>query len=163
MRSIIVARPRLEVAHAGTRLHGRLASPEQYLPAMSATTLHDPHDTGAMSNALNNETRLGIDTEFMRERTYFAQLCLVQIAINDDVFFVDPLEENDLDEVWNALFARDWVLHSGRQDIEVMYQTVRRMPQGTLFDTQIAAAFAGFPPQIGYAGLVQALFGRELP
>ena len=130
---------------------------------MSATTLHDPHDTDAMSDALNNETRLGIDTEFMRERTYFAQLCLVQIAVDDDVFFVDPLAENDLDNVWSTLFARDWVLHSGRQDIEVLYQTVGQMPRGSLFDTQIAAAFAGFPPQIGYAGLVQELFDRELP
>ena len=130
---------------------------------MPATTLHDPHDSGALSTALNDESRLGIDTEFMRERTYFAQLCLVQIAVNDDVYFVDPLEDAELDAVWDLLFTRDWVLHSGRQDIEVLYQTVRRMPVGELFDTQIAAAFAGLPPQIGYAGLVQELFGRELP
>ena len=54
-----------------------------------------------------------------------------------------------------------WVLHSGRQDIEVVYQTCGFMP-ATLFDTQIAAAMLGFQPQIGYAGLVSELFGIEL-
>ena len=54
-----------------------------------------------------------------------------------------------------------WVVHSARQDIEVLYHSSNRMP-GTLFDTQIAAALLGFAPQLGYAGLVKELFGVEL-
>jgi ribonuclease D len=130
---------------------------------MSATTLHDPHDTDALLAALGGAAPLGIDTEFMRERTYFAQLCLVQIAVGTDVYFIDPLGNGSLDSEWDALLAHGWVLHSGRQDIEVLYQTMHRMPEGGIFDTQIAAAFAGFAPQIGYAGLVRELFGKELP
>lgn len=129
---------------------------------MSATTLHDPHDTDRLFDALEADQRVGIDTEFMRERTYFAQLCLVQIAIGQDVWFADPLEDDGLQPVWDRLLRREWVLHSGRQDIEVLYQTTQRMP-AALFDTQIAAALAGYAPQIGYANLVRELFGKELP
>jgi ribonuclease D len=55
----------------------------------------------------------------------------------------------------------EWVLHSGRQDLEVIYQAAGRLP-GTIFDTQVAAALLGFQPQIGYAGLVRELFDVEL-
>lgn len=105
---------------------------------------------------------IGVDTEFMRERTYFAELCLLQIATPDEIFCVDPLDEVDLERFWQALMARPWVLHSGRQDIEVLYQTSGRMPT-RLFDTQIAAALLGHAPQIGYASLVREFFGKELP
>lgn len=128
---------------------------------MPSTTLADPHDTDKLTAALADEQRIGIDTEFMRERTYFAQLCLVQVATPDCVFFVDPLTDTSLDSVWDALLGRDWVLHSGRQDIEVIYQGTGRMPRA-LFDTQVASALLGFAPQIGYANLVNELFGREL-
>jgi ribonuclease D len=105
---------------------------------------------------------LGVDTEFMREKTYFAQLCLVQLATRDRVFCIDPLAGNDMQDFWAELCARNWVLHSGRQDIEVVFQTANLMPRA-LFDTQIAASLLGLQPQIGYAGLVRELFSVEIP
>ena len=65
---------------------------------------------------------VGVDTEFMREKTYFAQLCLVQISAGGQYFCVDPLVDDDLSGFWQVLMDRTWVLHSGRQDIEVILQ-----------------------------------------
>ena len=109
--------------------------------------------------------RIGIDTEFMRERTYFAQLCLIQVSTPADILCADPIGRGQngqpTDAFWDNLMAPEWVLHSGRQDIEVIYQASGRMPSG-LFDTQVAAALLGMQPQIGYAGLVKTLFDVEL-
>lgn len=105
---------------------------------------------------------VGVDTEFMRERTFFAELCLVQIAAGEALLCVDPLLNDDQAAFWQSLADVDWVVHSARQDIEVIYQTEEIMPRA-LFDTQIAAGLAGHPAQLGYAGLVKELFDVELP
>ena len=105
--------------------------------------------------------RIGVDTEFMRERTFFAQLCLAQIATPRDIWCVDPLSGHPQDAFWSELLRHDWVLHSARQDIEVVYQAAAAMPV-SIFDTQVAAALLGFPAQVGYAGLVKALFDVEI-
>ena len=123
------------------------------------TYVDEPAD---MIARLDGLSRVGIDTEFMRERTYFSQLCLVQICARNHIYCVDPMSENDLSAFWDALCARTWVLHSGRQDIEVIFHTAGRMPQRVL-DTQIAAALMGYQPQIGYGNLVRELFDVELP
>jgi len=128
---------------------------------MRPKTLVNDGNRDRLLAALRADEPLGIDTEFMRERTYFAQLCLVQVATRGDVFFVDPLEDDGLEAVWDELLASSWVLHSGRQDIEVVFQLTGRMPKA-LFDTQVAAALLGYAPQMGYAGLVQELFGAAL-
>ena len=118
-------------------------------------------DSDSLLPALQNHGQLGVDTEFMRERTYFAQLCLVQISSGDRIWCVDPLSGHSQDEFWAALLAHDWVLHSARQDIEVIYQTAGAMPQ-SIFDTQVAAGLLGYPAQMGYAGLVKELFDVEI-
>ena len=114
-----------------------------------------------LSRTLSRHDRIAVDTEFMREKTYFAQLCLIQIATPDEIWCVDPLTSNDGSEFWQAFLSRSWVLHSARQDIEVLYQSAARMP-AAIFDTQVAAALLGLPPQIGYAGLVKQLFDIEM-
>ena len=119
----------------------------------------DQPDT--LSRHLSNSSRLGIDTEFMREKTYFAQLCLVQVSSQDGIWCVDPLSGNGMDDFWSDLLAREWVVHSARQDIEVIYQSANAMPTA-IFDTQVAAALLGMPPQVGYAGLMKALFDVEM-
>jgi ribonuclease D len=106
--------------------------------------------------------RIAVDTEFMREKTFFAELCLVQIANGENIYCVDPLGKPSLDTFWDALLQRTWVVHSGRQDIEVVYQTAGKMP-ARLFDTQIAAGLLGYAPQMGYATLVTELFGVDIP
>ncbi|MEM7501349.1 MAG: ribonuclease D [Pseudomonadota bacterium] len=118
-------------------------------------------DTGQLGSALSGATAVGLDTEFMREDTFFAQLCLVQIATESQILLLDPLAEDHNEAMWDDLLDRDWTLHSGRQDIEVIQQTTGKLPR-SLFDTQIAAGLLGYPPQLGYANLVRELFGVEL-
>ena len=110
---------------------------------------------------LQRQDQIGIDTEFMRERTYYAQLCLTQIATLDGIWCVDPLAGHSQDAFWKEILTHDWVVHSARQDIEVIYQTAGSMPE-SIFDTQIAAGLLGFPAQMGYAGLVKELFDVEI-
>lgn len=112
--------------------------------------------------ALESHARIGLDTEFMRERTYFSQLCLVQVSANTDIYCVDPLVEGDMAAFWSTLCNRTWIAHAARQDIEVIYQAAGRMPSA-LFDTQVAAGLLGMQPQIGYGNLVSQLFDVELP
>jgi len=121
----------------------------------------DPGKSDDLIAALAAADRIAVDTEFMREKTFYAQLCLIQIATSKEIYCADPLTGSDLSRFWPTLNNCDWVLHSGRQDIEVFYQTARQMP-ASVFDTQIAAGLLGYAPQMGYATLVKELFGKEL-
>ena len=116
----------------------------------------------SISADLAQHERLGVDTEFMREKTFFAELSLVQISTDAGIFCVDPLADTPMQEFWETLTASTWVVHSARQDIEVIYQTAKCMP-ARIFDTQIAAGLLGLAPQLGYAALVNALFGLDIP
>lgn len=106
---------------------------------------------------------LAIDTEFLREKTYYPKLCLLQMATDDEVAIVDPLTVDDLgvleplleDERTMKLF------HAGGQDIEILLREVGSMPR-PLFDTQVAAALLGHTQQIGYGALVHAECGVTL-
>lgn len=109
---------------------------------------------------------IALDTEFMRESTYYPMLCLVQAATHDACVLVDPLAVKDLQPLWSLLDERRRlkVLHAARQDLEVMSQAPRA-PGGIpapLFDTQLAAAFLGLPAQIGYGNLVAERLGHTL-
>lgn len=119
------------------------------------------NEPNSIADDLGRHDFVGVDTEFMREKTFFAELCLVQIATGEQFYCVDPLNGHDMSAFWDALMRDTWVVHSGRQDIEVIYQTAERMP-GRLFDTQIAAGLLGFAPQMGYATLVKELFDVEI-
>ena len=110
---------------------------------------------------LQKQGQLGVDTEFMRERTYFAQLCLTQISTPDEIWCVDPLSGQPQEAFWTEMLIHDWVVHSARQDIEVIYQMTGAMP-ASIFDTQVAAGLLGYPAQMGYAGLVKELFDVEI-
>lgn len=105
-----------------------------------------------------------IDTEFIREHTFFARLCLIQIASMDEVFCVDPLVADiDLTPLYNLL-KNDRVVkvfHSARQDIEIFYQLMRVIPY-PLFDTQIGSMVCGFGENVSYQQLVQSLLGVPL-
>jgi len=116
-----------------------------------------------------------LDTEFMRESTYYPILCLVQAATPDGCVIIDPLALKDLQPLWDLLDDRGRVkvLHAARQDLEVMSQAPRSsvagiaLPEGgkipgPIFDTQLAAAFLGYPAQIGYGNLVAERLGHTL-
>jgi ribonuclease D len=114
----------------------------------------------------SDSERIGVDTEFMREKTFFSQLCLVQVSTGSEIVCADPLNLESTDQAitdsfWNDMMKPAWILHSGRQDIEVIFQSSGQMPR-EIFDTQIAAAFLGYQPQMGYANLVAELFQVEL-
>ena len=107
--------------------------------------------------------RWALDTEFVRERTYYPRLCLVQVAAGDRILLVDPLRIDDEDLVRRFLVASQEprILHAARQDVEVLLPLTGR-PLAPLFDTQLAAALLGFPSQIGYGDLVKQVLGVEL-
>ena len=115
----------------------------------------------ALVEELRSRGQLAVDTEFMRESTYYAQLCLTQVTAGDTIWCVDPLSGHTQDAFWKEMLSHDWVLHSGRQDIEVIYQLAHAMP-ASIFDTQVAAGLLGMPAQMGYAGLVKELFDVEI-
>jgi ribonuclease D len=112
---------------------------------------------------LENQPAVALDTEFMREETYYPRLCLIQVATAGAQYVIDPLALTDLDAL-SALLARSSthiVLHAARQDVEVLLTRCTQLPSN-LFDTQVAAALCGLPPQIGYGDLVQKMLGVEL-
>lgn len=108
---------------------------------------------------------VALDTEFMRESTYFPKLCLIQAATEAHCVIIDPLALADLQPLWNFLNDRRRikVLHAARQDLEVMSVAMRDATlDGPIFDTQIAAALLGHPAQIGYGALVAERLGQTL-
>lgn len=113
--------------------------------------------------ALKRTSIAAVDTEFVREKTYYPQLCLIQIATRDDVACIDCLAPLDLSPLYAELFRPGftWVLHSARQDLEVVWQRTQRMPP-QLIDTQIAAALTGTAPQMGLETLLARTLGVEL-
>ncbi len=104
-----------------------------------------------------------IDTEFLRERTYYPRLCLIQIATPDLIGCIDPLAIEDLAPLYGVLRdpAITKVMHACSQDLEILFHLTGRVPE-PLFDTQLAAPLLGYPEQIGYANLVQELLGVSL-
>jgi ribonuclease D len=105
-----------------------------------------------------------VDTEFMRENTYYPKLCLLQIASADDAVLVDPLADGiDLAPVF-ALMAAPQVLkvfHAARQDIEIFVHLSGAVP-APIFDTQIAGMVCGFGDAISYDRLVKSVVGVEI-
>ena len=85
-------------------------------------------DVEQITDELRDSEFVGLDTEFMREKTFFAELCLVQVATADGLYCVDPLGNSDMQSFWAAAMQTGWVVHSARQDIEVIYQAAQRMP-----------------------------------
>jgi ribonuclease D len=106
---------------------------------------------------------IALDTEFLREKTYYPKLCLLQIATPDVVACIDPIALDDLSPILEIIFDEriTKVMHSGRQDMEIFFNLHGR-PPSPLFDTQIAALMLGHADQIGYANLVKEMLGIEL-
>jgi len=104
-----------------------------------------------------------LDTEFVREKTYYPQLCLIQIAAGDSIACIDCLADIDLGALYDSLLRDEctWIVHSCRQDLEVIFQHTQRLPS-TLIDTQIAAGLVGYAPQISLQDIVADMLGVEL-
>ncbi len=120
-------------------------------------------ELGALIEAMRGADYLPLDTEFVRERTYFPQLALLQIATGDTVWLVDPVSGLDLAPFWQELVTGDSpvVLHAGDQDLDLILAAAGRLPR-RVFDTQIAAELLGIGGQMSYAALTEALLGTRL-
>lgn len=107
---------------------------------------------------------IAIDTEFERSQTFYPTAGLIQIADGHQCYLIDPLAINDFSSLKNILDNQRIikVLHSCSEDLEVFSHLLGSAP-GPVFDTQIAAAFAGFGFSMGYANLVNAVLGIEIP
>jgi len=131
-------------------------------PASAEALIRDGVALGKLATEAHGAAAIGVDTEFMRERTYYAQLCLLQLALPARCAAVDTLALADCAPLrpLMATSAVRKVLHAARQDLEVLYPATG--PLAGVYDTQVAAALVGLAPQIGYAELVERLLGVRL-
>lgn len=118
----------------------------------SAERLH------AVCEHLSQVERFGLDTEFVGERTYMPQLELVQVATAERCALIDCRAVTDLRPFFAVLSNREVekVVHAGQQDLELFFKLSGQVP-GPIFDTQVAAAMAGFGAQCGYAQLAERM------
>lgn len=123
------------------------------------------HDAGlaALCTRIAGHKWFAFDTEFLREKTYYPSLCLVQIATPEEIVCVDALAVRDWTPFLELLRAPaiTKVVHAGRQDQEMFFHIAETVA-APVFDTQIAAALTGHDEQIGYAGLVEKLLQVRL-
>lgn len=115
-----------------------------------------------------NHSYVTVDTEFLRERTYYSKLCLIQLAFDgdgeNDAVLVDPLAEGLSLEPLYDLFRNEAVVkvfHAARQDLEIFWVDAKVFPK-PLFDTQVAAMVCGFGEQVGYETLVRKIAKESL-
>lgn len=114
-------------------------------------------------SSISIEPIISLDTEFMRESTYYPKLCLIQIATPNLAACIDCLADLDFSPLFELLLEKNkaWILHSARQDLEVIHQHANGLTT-CLIDTQIAAALLGHPSQIGLQNIAQELLSIKL-
>src|SRR2546423_10424008 len=127
-------------------------------------------DVAEAARAAERNGRLGIDTEFMSEGRYRALLCLVQVVVEPkdpssprQILLIDALEDVDIAPLARLLAAPEMevVLHAGRQDVAIL-RRAWDTEMVNVFDTQIAAGFAGASAQTGYSNLVSQMIGQHV-
>ncbi len=127
--------------------------------------LTDNQDIADICERFSTADFVAVDTEFMRENTYWPILCLIQISDGKEAAAIDPLAKNvDLQPLLDLLVDNEEVLkifHAGGQDIEIIHNMTGKTPH-PIFDTQIAAMALGPSEQIGYANLVDSWLGITL-
>ncbi|MEB8431513.1 ribonuclease D [Cocleimonas sp. KMM 6892] len=114
-------------------------------------------------NKISNASWVAIDTEFLREKTYYAKLCLVQVEAEGLRACIDPLSIDDISSFSSILHNPNIVkvLHAAHQDLEILLQLTGKVP-APIFDTQVAASVLGIGDQMGYARLVEDMLGVSL-
>ncbi len=122
-----------------------------------------PEQLGELCQRIQREAWIAIDTEFLREKTYYPIFCLLQIATPEWVVCIDPIALTDLTELFEAINKPNIVkvLHASRQDLEIFYQITGKV-SSPVFDTQIAAPLLGFQENPGYAMLVSSFLNINL-
>ena len=148
---------------------------------MTESLVQDPAALARSCETLRAQAWMALDTEFMRTRTYYARLCLVQVATPEQIACVDTIALPAIEPLLEVIYSPHVlkVIHAARQDLEVLadlcrtgtYQCRGRQdaegdrgaPPAPVFDTQIAASLCGYDDQIGYGALVEAITGHKLP
>ncbi|PSJ37288.1 ribonuclease D [Allosphingosinicella deserti] len=125
----------------------------------------DSESLKSLCDRLAQSDFVAVDTEFMRENSYWPELCLIQIGNREEAAAVDPKADGiDLTPLLDLMVDNEDVLkvfHAGGQDIEIVYNLTGKTPH-PLFDTQIAAMALGLGEQVGYSNLVESLVGKTL-
>lgn len=124
--------------------------------------IDNPESLQKLCDELDGAAEIFFDTEFIRERTFYPQLCLVQIGFGGRNFAVDPIKI-DISPLLEQIVSRETLLifHSGKQDLEILFNATGKLPKN-VFDTQIAAMVCSFGEQVSYQNLVQALVGADI-
>ncbi len=128
------------------------------------TFIQTTQELNELCSRLQTHPFITVDTEFIREKTYWPQLCLIQIASTDEAVCIDPLAKDInlqalFDLLQNGKVVK--VFHAARQDIEIFYHLTAKIPF-PVFDTQLAAMVCGFGESVSYQNLVQKLSGIHL-
>lgn len=125
--------------------------------------IDNPAALDALCEQIKDAEVIALDTEFIREKTYYPKLCLIQIATDNVVACIDPIAIKNIDKLLAIIYdqAICKVLHSASQDLEIFYHLENALPEN-IFDTQIAASLLGHGDQIGYANLMKAVLNIEL-
>ena len=126
-------------------------SADQHIP------ITNTEDLKALCDRLAEYDHIAIDTEFMRETTYYSKICLIQVASKDEAAAIDPLSDDlDLSPLFDLLQNQDVmkVFHAGRQDLEILVKMTGALPHPS-YDSQIAAMVCGYGDQVGYDKLVK--------
>ncbi|GAA4719422.1 ribonuclease D [Sphingomonas lutea] len=121
-------------------------------------------ELAALVDRLSQHDFVAVDTEFMRENTYWPDLCLIQVASIDEAAAIDPKADINLAPLLSLFINNADVLkvfHAGGQDLEIIHNLTGKMPL-PLFDTQVAAMALGHGEQIGYSNLIESLLGHSL-
>ncbi len=126
--------------------------------------IQHPEQLAAWCQAARHSQSVAIDTEFVRESTYYPHFCLLQIAFEGHIALIDPLSLPSLEPLEGLLQdpSIQKVVHAGRQDFEVLHQHFGFLPT-SIIDTQLLAGLLGLPDQMGYATLIQDTLGVTLP
>ena len=130
----------------------------------AATLISDTATLAAFCKRLAQYPSVTVDTEFLRETTYYSKLCLIQMASADEVGLIDALAPGLNLGPFHALMADTGVIkvfHAARQDIEIIWHAAHVIPT-PLFDTQVAAMVCGFGDQISYEALASSLAGARI-
>ena len=122
-------------------------------------------DLANLVSRMKGHDFVAVDTEFMRENSYWPDLCLVQVASPDEAAAIDPKADGiNLDPLLELMVRNDDILkvfHAGGQDLEIIHNLTGEVPN-PLFDTQVAAMALGYGEQIGYSNLVESVLGHNL-
>ncbi len=138
-------------------------SRKRYQQIMQELYVETPQQLEQLCRLLEGSEWLTLDTEFVREKSYYPQFCLLQVANGEVAACVDPLGLEDLEPLKSLIYAPSMVkvFHAGRQDLEIFHHLWNELPT-PLFDTQLAATLLGLGDQVGYANLVQKVLDQPL-